>query len=219
LGAVLEAIYAIAALEADADGALLDEAVFLAGALAADCPREAEVAGLHALLLFLKGRRAAGRDQAGGYVPLGAQDCALWDDSAIDAAEAALARAAAIGRPGRFQLEAAIQSAHCWRRTGGATPWSAILALHDRLAVLAPTLGSEVARAHALGEVAGAAAALARLETLGAPAGFLPWHAARAHWLAAAGRGADARAAYGAAMLLARDPAARDWLAARRAGI
>jgi RNA polymerase sigma-70 factor (ECF subfamily) len=215
LSDVLEAIYAIAAL-AEGDGELLGEAVYLAGLLADALPREGEALGLLALLLFLAGRRPGGRDAAGAYVPLDRQDCARWDRAAIDRGDAVLRAAAALGRPGRFQIEAAIQSAHCWRRSGRATPWRAILALHDRLRLIAPTIGSEIARASALGELEGAAAALAALAEVPAPAGTLAWEAARAHWLAEAGRTAEARLAYGRAAALAGDPAVADWLRGRR---
>ncbi len=212
LGAVLEAVYAIASLaEGEGDG-LLDEAVHLGRLLADALPREPEVRGLMALLLFLKGRRAAGRDLDGLYVPLDRQEPSRWDTVAIDAGERELAAAATLGRPGRYQLEAAIHSAHCWRRTGGATPWVAILSLHDRLALLAPTIGSEIARACALGEVHGPAAALERLAGLDAPAGCLPLLAAQAHWLDRAGRPVAARTAWREAVLAAHDPVIRRWL-------
>ncbi len=215
LGTVLEAVYAIAALS-DGDGELLGEGVHLAGLLAAELPREPEVRGLLALLLFLLARRAAGRTPGGNYVPLEEQDPATWDHAAIDRAEAELKAAAAAGRPGRFQLEAAIHSAHCWRRAGGETPWPQILALHDRLSTLAPTFGSEVARAVAAAEVHGPEAGLRLLDSLEAPPGHLAHAAARAHLLARAGRPSDAGSAYAAAILLARDPAVRAWLEARR---
>jgi RNA polymerase sigma-70 factor (ECF subfamily) len=214
LGSVLEAVYATAAL-AGGDR-YLEEGMYLAGLLADELPREAEVRGLNALMQFLSARRSAGRGADGKYVPLPEQDPSQWDHRAIDRGEGELRAAAALGRAGRFQLEAAIHSAHCWRRTGGETPWTAILAMHDRLAALAPTLGSEVARASVIGEVHGPAAALAALEALAVPPGMLAFEAARAHWLARAGRTGEARAAYGRAALQARDPAVRDWLEARR---
>jgi RNA polymerase sigma-70 factor (ECF subfamily) len=215
LGAVLEAVYAIAALS-DSDDALLGEGAYLAELLASELPREPEVRGLQAILLFLSARRPAGRSPLGAFVPLDAQDPALWDHAAIDRAERALKTAAAAGRPGRFQLEAAIHSAHCWRRNGAETPWQQILALHDRLCALAPTLGSEVARAVAVGEVHGPLAGLGLLEGLEAPPDHLASAAARAHLLAKAGRLSEARAAYAAAALLARDQGVREWLEARR---
>lgn len=215
LAAVLEAVYATAALS-DTDGELLGEGVHLAGLLADELPREPEVRGLRALLLFLLARRPAARSPEGAYVPLEEQDPARWDHDAIDRAEAELKAAASAGRPGRFQLEAAIHSAHCWRRTGAGTPWPHIFALHNRLSALAPTFGSEVARAVAMAEVHGPQAGLRQLDSLDAPPGHLAFAAARAHLLARAGRPSDATAAYAAAILLARDPAVRAWLEARR---
>lgn len=217
LGAVLEAVYAIAALSGS-ENDLLGEGVYLAGLLAAELPREPEVRGLHALLLFLVARRPAARAH-GRYVPIDEQDPADWDMAAIDRGETELKAAAAAGRPGRFQIEAAIHSAHCWRRTGAPTPWPHILALHDRLAALAPTIGSEVARASAVGEVHGPEAALTILNRLDAPPGLLAHVAAQAHWLARAGQVRAARAAYARASLIATDPAVKTWLEARRTSL
>jgi RNA polymerase sigma-70 factor, ECF subfamily len=218
LGAVLEAVYAIAALSGGGDE-LLGEGVHLAGLLARELPREPEVRGLHALLLLLGARRPAAAGPDGCYVPLDEQNPDRWDHGAIDRGEAELKAAASAGHPGRFQLEAAIHSAHCWRRTGADTPWPQILALHERLSALAPTIGSEVARASAVGEVQGPQAALAILDALEAPPGLLAHAAARAHWLARAGHVLEARAAYAQATLIARDPPVRAWLEARRTGL
>lgn len=227
MGDVLAAIYAAYTLgregpEAGADD-LAREALWL-GALAdrlapPGAQGAPEAAGLHALMLYSESRRAAGRDAAGGYAPLAAQDPADWDGGMIAAAEAALRRAAAAGRPGRFQLEAAIQAVHADRRRTGRTDWAAILSLYDGLLALAPTLGAAVGRAAALGEAEGAEAGLAALSALdpAGAAGYRPWRAARAHLLDRAGRRAEAAAEWRRAAGLAEDPATRAWLLRRAA--
>ncbi len=75
-------------------------------------------------------------------------------------------RASAVRRIGRFQLEAAVQSAHAARRLTGKTDWTAIVALYDSL--LAQTGSPVVAinRAAAIGELHGAVAGLLALDGL-----------------------------------------------------
>jgi len=94
-------------------------------------PGEPEALGLLALMLHLDARRDARRDAAGDYVPLAGQDPARWDMAAIAEAEALLRAASRSGRPGRYQLEAAVQSAHAARRRTGRADWPAIERLYD----------------------------------------------------------------------------------------
>ncbi len=89
-----------------------------------------------ALMLYAHSRRAARRDGAGRYVPLSEQPTALWDGAAIEEAERLLSAASASRAPGRFQLEAAVQSVHAARRLGGTTDWQAIVQLYDALFAL-----------------------------------------------------------------------------------
>ena len=120
IGWVLEAIYgafSIAHDEAFAedpfDRGLADEAVWLARVVASLISAEPEPLGLLALFLFIQARRGARRDSLGRYVPLSMQDPTKWDASRINEAETLLLSAAQRKTLGRFQLEAAIQSAHC----------------------------------------------------------------------------------------------------------
>ncbi len=208
LGTVLEAIYAAYTAGWSEGGPLAGEALFLARLVAALLPDQAEARGLAALVLFCEARAEARRDADGSYVPLGEQDCARWAADLIAEAEAQLI-AAANPHPGRFQLEAAIQSAHVWRARSGSTPWDAIVGLYDRLLAVAPTLGAAVARAAALGESVGSAAGLAALDRLDGR-GFQPWWAVRAELLARIG--GDAGPAYARAIELTQDPRVRDFL-------
>ncbi|GJG89755.1 DNA-directed RNA polymerase sigma-70 factor [Gemmatimonadetes bacterium T265] len=226
LDAVLEALagaYADAwADPADpARRACADEVLWLARALAALCPGEPEALGLLALLLYAESRRDARRDAAGAYVPLSEQDVGRWDAARIAEAEAVLAAAFAGGRVGRFQLEAAIQSAHAARAGTGRTDWPAIVACYD--ALLGRTRSPVVAlnRAVAVMEARGAAAGLAALAPLAADprlARYQPYWAARAAVLARAGD-AGADAAYARALALTTDPALRAALEGRRAAL
>ena len=185
---MLDAIYAAFGVsweEAGADGRAVDltqEAIFLARTIAELMPQEPEVHGLLALLLFVESRRAARRDAAGAYVPLDAQDPAQWSRTAIEEAEWRLARAGtrAIGR---FQLEAAIQSAHAARVRGEVTNWVAVAQLYDALVLLSGALGAAVVRAAAHARASGKAAGLNALDALDAErvAAYQPYWALRAH--------------------------------------
>lgn len=227
LDTVLDAIYAAYAQGwSDPAGTdaqrrnLAEEAIWL-GALAASLlPGESEALGLVALMLHAQARRGARRDAQGRYVPLAEQDTSLWDTPMIDEAEALLHRAAAMGRPGRFQLEAAIQSAHCVRRLHGRADWPAIERLYDALAALTPSPVVALNRAMASAETRGSAAALALLDSLAGDLRmkqYQPYWAARAGLLQRLGDAAGAAMAYDMAIGLEADPAVREFLQQRRA--
>jgi len=219
IGAVLDAIYAAFShgwlASGDSRGRnLTEEAVWLGRVAVALAPAEPEAAGLLALMLYAHARRAARRDAAGRFVPLSEQDTAAWDHAAIDEAESRLAAAAKLGRPGRFQLEAAIQSAHAARRRGGVTDWLAIAALYDALLALTGSPVVAVNRAVAVSRARGVEAGLAALDAIAADASlgeFQAYWAARADLEALAGLGA-ARRSYARAIGLESDPAVRDFL-------
>jgi len=226
LDAVLEAVYAAfaagwvdpAALDHRRQG-LADEALWLCRVLTELLPDEPEVLGLLALMLHASARVGARRDASGGYIPLSAQDPARWNAAAIAEAETLLLRASSLRRIGRFQLEAAVQSAHAARRRTGWTDWAAIVSIYDGLLVLTGSPVIAVNRAVALAETAGAAAALAALDaSADAPelAAYQPYWAARADLLARLGHAGPARAAYARALALERDPAARRFLEVRQ---
>jgi RNA polymerase sigma-70 factor (ECF subfamily) len=226
LDAVLEAIYAAYGTGwEDVTGedpkrrGLSEEATWLARLVVGLLPAEPEARGLLALMLHGSARRAARRDAAGAFVPLSRQDPALWEAAAIAEAEAEILAAAAMGRPGRFQIEAAIQSLHVQAARSGHGNPGALLALYDLLARLSPTAGVLVARAAALAEAGLAEAALAALDAIaGDTGGYQPFWAARGDVLARLGRGAEAADAFRRAAGMAADPAVRAFLLARAAG-
>ncbi len=227
LDAVLAAIYAAYAEGwSDAEGAdprrhnLADEAIWLGRLVAALLPQEAEALGLLALMLHAQARRRARRDAAGEYVPLERQDPALWDAGMIDEAEDLLRQASGFGAPGRFQLEAAVQSAHCVRRRTGSPDWAAVLALYYALHALTASPVAALNRAVALAATQGPAQGLAALEAAAADPrlqDYQPYWAARADLLARTGARSEAAAAYERAIGLERDPAVRRFLQRRAA--
>ena len=229
LDAVLEAIYATFA-EGWTDPAgtenrrrdLAEEGIWLGRLVASLLPGEAEALGLLALMLHAEARRAARRSAAGDYVPLAEQDPAMWDRALIDEAEALLFRAGAMGAVGRYQLEAAIQSAHVVRRRSGSADWAAIVQLYDALAAMTGSPVVAINRAVAVAETQGAAAGLAALDQVADDARlaeYQPYWAARATLVARTGDAAEADHAYALAIGLETDPAVRKFLLARRAAL
>jgi RNA polymerase sigma-70 factor (ECF subfamily) len=191
---------------------LAEEALWLARLAAAIAPDQPEAQGLLALILYCEARRPARRDAVGRFVPLGQQDPSRWTRALIDEAEGLLARAAPMQAPGRFQLEAAIQSAHSMRRLGRPVPWDGIVTLYAALMQIAPTLGAALGEIAAIAERDGPAAALVRLEAIDprAVASHQPYWALRAHLLTRLGH--DARDSYARAIGLTQDQAVRAWL-------
>ena len=96
------------------------------------CPTEPEVAGLHALPCSRM--RAAGRlDAAGELVLLADQDRSHWDRSATEEGEALLERTLRRGRPGPYQIQAAIAACHSCVSEAGDTDWRQIALLYEEL--------------------------------------------------------------------------------------
>ncbi len=229
LGAVLEAIYAAYA-EGWVDPAgtdlrrrnLAEEAIWLGSLVATLLPQEPEALGLLSLMLHAHARRDARRDGQGGYVPLAAQDVSRWDGRMIEEAEALLSRAAVQGAVGRYQLEAAIQSAHGVRRRTGQADWPAIEQLYDALLAMTGSPVVAINRAIAVAETRGPALALALLDELAGDARlaqYQPYWAARAGLLARVGDLPAADRAYLQAMGLEPDAAVRKFLQQQRAAL
>jgi RNA polymerase sigma-70 factor (ECF subfamily) len=226
LGAVLDAIYAaFTAGWSDPAGTeirrrdLAAEAIWLGRLVVSILPDEAEALGLLALMLYAEARRAARRGIKGEYMPLADQDPALWDQAMITEAETMLLRAGAIGVVGRFQLEAAVQSAHVVRRLTGRSDWVAIERLYAALASMTDSPVVTINHAIAIAETSGAEAGLAVLDTVAADrrvTEYQPYWAARAGLLARTGSAAAADEAYRQAIGLEPDPAVRRFLMRKR---
>jgi RNA polymerase sigma-70 factor (ECF subfamily) len=200
LPGVLEAVYGAYAIDwqRTPPGAVVDslsgEALHLALILVELLPDEPEVLGLAALISLCDARRGARYDADGRFVALDEQDASRWDGALIERGERMLNRAHGFGAPGRFQYEAAIQSAHCIRPVDPV----ALRRLHRALVRIAPTLGAAVALAALDGEIDGPQTGLRNLDAIDDPAvdRFQPAWVTRAHLSAAAGRTGDAVRAY-----------------------
>jgi predicted RNA polymerase sigma factor len=229
LDAVLAAIYA-AFSEGWSDVAgtdssrrdLTSEAFFLARLVSEMLPGEPEAIGLLALMLHAEARRGARRSEDGEYVPLAKQDPLRWDSRIIEEAEALLVRASTSGVTGRYQLEAAVQSAHVYRCRTGYANWEAVLHIYDALLTMTGSPVVAINRALVLGELYDAHAGLDAMPNHtgdGRLAEYQPYWAAWAQLLAKAGSHEEARQAYEVAIGLERDPAVRRFLERRRSGV
>ena len=169
------------------------ESLRLTRSLVALMPDEPEAAGLLALLL-LNEARAGARRVGDDLVLLRDQDRTRWDRALIDEGHAIVRACVRRGRPGPYQLQAAIQAVHCDAPSFADTDWRQIVALYDHLRLLMPTAVVELNRAIAIGEVDGPGAALDAIEATAAVLdGYHLMHAARGEMLRQLGRGDEAR--------------------------
>jgi RNA polymerase sigma-70 factor (ECF subfamily) len=195
-----------------------DEAIRLAGLLVELLPDEPEAVGLLALMELHDARRAARTDASGELVPLDEQDRGQWDHERIRRAAARLDAAVAAGRPGPYQLQAAIAACHATATRATDTDWLQIVALYGRLAELAPGPVVELNRAVAVAMADGPDVALGLVDALAARGDLDGYHllpATRADLLRRLGRRADAAAAYREAIALTGNDADARFLTRR----
>jgi RNA polymerase sigma-70 factor (ECF subfamily) len=194
---------------------LTAEAIRLSRVLVELMPGEPEPRGLLALMLLHEARRST-RTRDGVLVTLEHQDRTRWDRSLITEGVATLEGALATGRPGPYQVQAAIAACHVEARDAADTDWPQIAALYSQLARLAPSPVVELNRAVAVAMVDGYDAGLRLVDELeGRLDGYHLLPATRADLLRRAGRTAEARAAYRRALELAPTEAERRFLAGR----
>jgi RNA polymerase sigma-70 factor, ECF subfamily len=201
---------------------LCAEAIRLARLLARLMPAEPEAGGLLALMLLQDSRRGARTDDDGELVTLEDQDRGRWDHAEIDEGQQVLQGSLRAGRPGPYQLQAAIAACHASAAKAADTDWHAIASIYGQLARVAPSPIVELNRAVAVGMADGPAAGLALLESLAANRSLAGYHllpAARADLLRRLGRHAEAADAYVRALDLASTGAERRYLSRRLAEV
>ncbi len=195
---------------------LTAEAIRLGRVLCTLMPDEPEALGLVALMLFHDARSPARLDGNGDLVVLTDQDRTLWDAAAIAEGRARLDAAARLGRPGPFQIQAAIAACHV--RDEGPADWAEVAELYDHLFAMTPSAVIALNRAVAVSMSEGPAAGLVlldRIPTEGELRGYHLLPAARADMLRRLGRRAEAAAAYRRAFELAGTDAERRYLERR----
>ncbi|RNL63731.1 sigma-70 family RNA polymerase sigma factor [Nocardioides marmoriginsengisoli] len=176
--------------------------------------RSPEIDGLLALMLLTEARRDA-RIADGVLVTLDRQDRSRWDADLVDEGHALVRRCLAAGRPGPYQLQAAINAVHTDALDASLTDWRQIVQLYDQLLVIQPSPIAELNRAVAVAELDGPDVALALVERLDLP-DYHPALVARAELLRRLDRRTEARAAYDAALALSANEAERAHLVRRR---
>jgi RNA polymerase sigma-70 factor (ECF subfamily) len=194
------------------------EAIRLTRVLAGLMPDEPEVLGLLALMLLTEARRPA-RFAEGVLVTLPDQDRSRWDASLVAEGHRLVRACLRRGRPGPYQIQAAVNAVHTDAASAENTDWRQIAALYDQLFALTPTPVVALNRAVAVAERDGAAAGLAALEAVDGLASYHAYQAARADLLRRLGREAEAADAYRIAVELSANPAERAYLEERLAGL
>jgi RNA polymerase sigma-70 factor, ECF subfamily len=197
---------------------LCAEAIRLARLLAGLMPDEPEARGLLALLLLTEARRPARTGPDGSLVLLADQDRGRWDRAMIAEGQDLVRACLRLGRPGPYQLQAAVSAVHSDAPAAALTDWGQILALYDQLMTVAPTPVVALNRCVAVAEVDGPARALELVDQLGLD-GYHLYHSTRADLLRRLGRRDDAAAAYDAAIALSANQAERSFLQRRRDGL
>ena len=198
---------------------LAQDALWLTSLTARLLPDQPEILGLVALMKLHLARSAARFDAGGEIVLLADQDRSQWDEALIADALATLERAAAIGSPGPYQLQAAIAAVHSEARSWAETDWPQVLALYDALLRMSDTPVVRLNRAVAVSHVRGPQAALGEVNDLAmALAGSHLLHAIRAELLDELGEAALAREARMRALELCQNPAERSLLLRKLSG-
>ncbi|MEU6194764.1 RNA polymerase sigma factor [Streptomyces sp. NPDC047061] len=199
---------------------LCAEAIRLARLLAGLMPDEPEVVGLLALLLLHDARRDTRVDAAGDLVTLEDQDRTAWDRAEIDEGTALLDAALRRGRPGPYQVQAAIAACHTTAPTAADTDWADIAGLYGELQRYVPSAVVRLNRAVAVGMAEGGEAGLALVAELEAEDDLAGYHllpATRADLLRRMGRLPEAAESYERALDLVENAAERRFLEKRLA--
>ena len=197
---------------------LCAEAIRLARVLARLMPDEPEALGLLALLLLHDARRGTRVDASGELVTLEDQDRTAWDRAEIDEGAGLLETALRRGRPGPYQIQAAIAACHTTAPTAADTDWADIAALYGELLRFVPSPVVRLNRAVAVGMAQGTDAGLelvAELEREGELSGYHLLPATRADLLRRSGRTTEAAQAYERALELVENDAERSFLERR----
>ncbi len=199
---------------------LCAEAIRLGRILALLMPDEPEALGLLALMLLQDSRRDTRVSAGGELVLLEDQDRGRWDREEIDEGAGIVERAVRGGRPGPYQVQAAIAALHATAERPQDTDWGQIALLYGRLAELQPTPVVELNRAVAVAMADGPERGIRLMEPLARPLDrYHLFHSARADLLRRLGRNAESADAYRRALGFASNDVERRFLERRLAEV
>ncbi len=226
LGGVLKVLYLVfnEGYTASSGDALVrrelsSEAIRLTRVVASLLPDEPEVMGLLALMLLHDARREARVGPEGELILLDDQDRSRWDAARIAEGRALVERALGMGRPGPYQLQAAIAALHDEAAAASETDWAQIAALYAALARQDPSPVVQLNFAVAVAMADRPEVGLAMMDGIAADGTLdtYPYlHAARADMLRRLERWTEAAAAYDRALELTTNGAERTFLEGRR---
>ena len=200
--------YSSAGAEASARAPLAEEAIRLVRLLLRLFPAEPEIMGLAALMLLQHARAPARFDADGALVLLEDQDRSLWRGEMIDEGLALVDKALRHGKPGPYQVQAAIAALHARAKRPEETDWREIDLLYALLERLQPSPVVTLNRAVAVAKLHGPEAALAMVEPLEERlSGYFHFHGLRGGLLMQMGRAGEARVAFDRAIALANTAA------------
>lgn len=187
---------------------LCEEAIRLARLLLRLFPGEPEIMGLTALLLLQHARQKARLDADGAIVVLEDQDRSLWHSGFIAEGLALIDKAVRHGRPGPYQVQAAIAALHAQARHSEDTDWEQIDLLYGTLERMQPSPIVTLNRSVAVAKVKGPATALAMIEPLDAQlSGYFYFFGVKGAFLMQLGRISDAKVAFDQAIARANTAA------------
>jgi RNA polymerase sigma-70 factor (ECF subfamily) len=200
--------YSTASSEAEARAPLAEEAIRLGRLLLRLFQTEPEIMGLTALMLLQHARAPARFDANGEIVLLEDQDRSLWRRTMIEEGLALVDKALRHGRPGPYQVQAAIAALHSRAEKAEDTDWREIELLYGLLEQMQPSPVVRLNRAVAVSKVRGPEAALAMVDPLADRLdNYFHFHGLRGGLLMQLGRDAEAREAFGRAIALANTAA------------
>jgi RNA polymerase sigma-70 factor, ECF subfamily len=197
---------------------LCGDAIRLARVLAELMPDEPEAVGLLALMLLHHARQATRLAANGDLVTLEDQDRKRWDAAKIGEAVGLLDRVLRRGRPGPYQIQAAIAACHATAPSASETDWVQIAALYGQLMVHTRSPVVELNRAVAVGMADGPAAGLVLIDALTATGALTGYHllpATKADLLRRLNRRSEAALAYREALALTSTEPERRYLTRR----
>ena len=194
---------------------LAEEAIRLGRILYSLLP-EPEVGGLLALILLHQSRQTSRSSAEQNFIPLELQDRSQWNQTKMREGRTLLLHCLSLGRPDKYQLQAAISALHSEAPDWSKTDWQQIRLLYLELYKKMPSpvvkLNALVALAHC-GDLRAAVQGIKKLKN--ELADYKPFYAAQADMLSKLGEKTPAKASYLKAIEMSQNQAEKSFLIAQ----